>query len=299
MSPSAGKSLAFRRRHTGVVRTFHAVRKNYALPTGIVGIGIVNAVTTIVHTENKTVSFFSCFCFAGSKQSSIFARSFGQTKKRREIETEYGLIKLIMPRTKEQYEELRREKRELIGSTALTLFAEKGYDATSINEIAQSAGISKGLMYNYFKSKEELLQSIWDNLLLEFRDMIDPNHDGEVTDREAEAFVDLFFDRLKTKRHIYKLYYQLSFQPKVVDFLMTKYNRNRAEYSQKLVIDYFSKKLSLGDAQINYFTALVFWKGLSLVTTYTDHYFDNDFLDKYKNGLKSIFFKNKSGNSHA
>ncbi|MDR0574878.1 MAG: TetR/AcrR family transcriptional regulator, partial [Tannerella sp.] len=38
-----------------------------------------------------------------------------------------------MPRTKEQYEKIRREKSELIRKAALKLFAEKGYDATSIN----------------------------------------------------------------------------------------------------------------------------------------------------------------------
>ncbi|MDR0566704.1 MAG: TetR/AcrR family transcriptional regulator, partial [Prevotellaceae bacterium] len=146
-----------------------------------------------------------------------------------------------MPRTKEQYEKIRREKSELIRKTALKLFAEKGYDATSINEIAQSAGISKGLMYNYFKSKEELLQTIWDDLSSEFENMIDPNHDSHVTDEEAEDFIDFFFDHIKTKRHVYKLYYQLSFQPKVVDFLITKYHRNKMLHSQNLIIDYFSK----------------------------------------------------------
>ncbi|MDR1975310.1 MAG: TetR/AcrR family transcriptional regulator [Bacteroidales bacterium] len=199
-----------------------------------------------------------------------------------------------MPRTKEQYEKIRREKRELISETALKLFAENGYDATSINEIAQSAGISKGLMYNYFSSKEDLLQTIWDNLTLEFENMIDPNRDGNVTDEEAEDFIDRLFEHLKTKRHIYKLYYQLSFQPKVVRFLTTKYKRNQAANSQNLIIDYFSKKLPHSDITINYFTVLVFWKGLAMVTTYTEDYFGNDFLDKYKNSLKSIFFKDKS-----
>ncbi|MDR1653742.1 MAG: TetR/AcrR family transcriptional regulator, partial [Prevotellaceae bacterium] len=73
-----------------------------------------------------------------------------------------------MPRTKEQYEKIRNEKRQLIKQTALSLFADKGYDATSISEIAKKAGISKGLMYNYFTSKEELLQIIWDDLVREF-----------------------------------------------------------------------------------------------------------------------------------
>ncbi|MDR1542801.1 MAG: TetR/AcrR family transcriptional regulator, partial [Prevotellaceae bacterium] len=73
-----------------------------------------------------------------------------------------------MPRTQVQYEKIRNEKRQLIKQTALSLFAENGYETTSISEIAKKAGISKGLMYNYFTSKEELLQIIWDDLVREF-----------------------------------------------------------------------------------------------------------------------------------
>lgn len=48
----------------------------------------------------------------------------------------------------------------LITDTALKLFAEQGYDKTSIRTIAETAGISLGLLYNYFKSKDELLVEI-------------------------------------------------------------------------------------------------------------------------------------------
>jgi AcrR family transcriptional regulator len=195
-----------------------------------------------------------------------------------------------MPRTKEQYEAIRTEKRQLILDIALKLFAENGYASTSIDKIAKEAAISKGLMYNYFKSKEELLQKIWDELMTEFENMIDPNHDGEITDSEAEDFIDKLFEHLQTKRHIYKFFFQLSFQPKVVEFLHTVYNPDKARQQQNLIIAYFSKKLPYKDMKVNYFTTLVFFKGLSMVTTYTEHSFDNDFLEQYKQGLKSIFF---------
>ena len=65
-----------------------------------------------------------------------------------------------MPRSIEQYEAIRKEKRELILDTALSLFAENGFHQTSIEQIARKAGISKGLTYNYFESKELLLQAV-------------------------------------------------------------------------------------------------------------------------------------------
>jgi AcrR family transcriptional regulator len=54
-----------------------------------------------------------------------------------------------------------KEKEKLIIDAAIKLFANKGYDATSIQEIANEAGISKGAFYIYFKSKESLLISIF------------------------------------------------------------------------------------------------------------------------------------------
>lgn len=48
----------------------------------------------------------------------------------------------------------------IIGSAEL-LFAENGYDETSINQISRKAGISKGNMYLYFKSKEELFTHVF------------------------------------------------------------------------------------------------------------------------------------------
>lgn len=65
-----------------------------------------------------------------------------------------------MPKTKEQFEAIRQRSRGIILETALELFARKGYTSTSISQIAAQAGVSKGLIYNYFESKEALLHAI-------------------------------------------------------------------------------------------------------------------------------------------
>lgn len=61
-----------------------------------------------------------------------------------------------MPKTKEQYEVIKIESKLKIKRVGLKLFIEKGLLATSVSEIASEAGISKGLMYHYYKSKEDL-----------------------------------------------------------------------------------------------------------------------------------------------
>lgn len=51
---------------------------------------------------------------------------------------------------------MRDERREQILSNALILFARKGLSATKITDIASASGISQGLIYHYYKSKEEI-----------------------------------------------------------------------------------------------------------------------------------------------
>ncbi|MFA5629602.1 MAG: TetR/AcrR family transcriptional regulator [Dehalococcoidales bacterium] len=52
------------------------------------------------------------------------------------------------------------ERRTQILDTALSVFAHKGFAGTTVKDIACSAGISDGLMYHYFPSKEKLLEAV-------------------------------------------------------------------------------------------------------------------------------------------
>ncbi|MFC3745228.1 TetR/AcrR family transcriptional regulator [Paenibacillus sp. GCM10012306] len=61
-----------------------------------------------------------------------------------------------MPRNHEKDIQLREERKKQILKSALPLFVENGLQATTISEIAKAAGMSKGLIYNYFESKVEL-----------------------------------------------------------------------------------------------------------------------------------------------
>ncbi len=55
-----------------------------------------------------------------------------------------------------------RSNRDLIVDTALRLFRERGYDATTMRAIAAEAGVSVGSAYYYFASKEQLIQAYYD-----------------------------------------------------------------------------------------------------------------------------------------
>ncbi|OLZ46990.1 TetR/AcrR family transcriptional regulator [Amycolatopsis keratiniphila] len=56
------------------------------------------------------------------------------------------------------------ETRSLIVATALRLFAENGYDRTTMRAIAAEAGVSVGNAYYYFASKDQLIQGFYDEI---------------------------------------------------------------------------------------------------------------------------------------
>lgn len=68
-----------------------------------------------------------------------------------------------------------KEKEKGIMDAAIKLFGKKGYDATSVQEIVNEAGISKGAFYLHYKSKQALLLAIfqyyYDSFINEFKDL--------------------------------------------------------------------------------------------------------------------------------
>jgi AcrR family transcriptional regulator len=122
---------------------------------------------------------------------------------------EQTFIHLYMSRL----EDKRQESKNLLVNTALRLFAEKGYGATSIRNIATEADVSLGLLYNYFGSKEELLLEI-------FR-----RGNSDISDSFANAtkkkdglkqHILQTVQILKKKRDFWRLLHSLRLQRKVV-----------------------------------------------------------------------------------
>ena len=65
------------------------------------------------------------------------------------------------------------ERRKQIMDAALTCFARKGYHKTTMDDIVAESGLSKGTLYWYFKSKDELFFSLVNSFFLEMRRDID------------------------------------------------------------------------------------------------------------------------------
>jgi len=75
-------------------------------------------------------------------------------------------------------------KRREILSAALSVFAEKGYEQATIEEIAEKAEFSKGALYNYFSHKEEMFKAILNDSLVEFERIFESVTPGGSSVRE-------------------------------------------------------------------------------------------------------------------
>jgi AcrR family transcriptional regulator len=85
------------------------------------------------------------------------------------------------------------ERREQLIGVARTLFAERGYEAASIEEIAERAGVSKPVVYQHFGGKEGLYAVVVDRevqrLTSALAGAFDALHPRLVAERAAEAFL--------------------------------------------------------------------------------------------------------------
>jgi AcrR family transcriptional regulator len=213
----------------------------------------------------------------------------------------------MSPKTAKQFKSIREEKTTLIMDVALQHFADEGYFKTTITHIARHAGISKGLIYNYFESKEELLIAIINRSMSEISRYFDPDKDGYISEEEFELFIRKLFSILRENICFWRLFFQLMIQKDVREqFLKSKpssissvqvmyVNRNNTFLAlvSKMVEEYFIRKNKRKPADydpvldMNMFLYTI--EGFAHITIYQDEvnefYYDkaiDKIIDLYK-----------------
>jgi len=200
-----------------------------------------------------------------------------------------------MPRTPEQYEEIRKTKKKVILDAALKLFAEKGYASASISCIAETANISKGLMYNYFKSKEELLKIIVQSFMDEIGEMLDPNRDDILCEEEAHLFFDKYFELLMTRTEETKLFVQLTVQPEVINIIADGDMLPKSAKQGKMIFSYFADNHK-DNTQMMLMNYAAIMKGITVLYAFAPERYPDEMMLQYRDYLKNMFFKNNSNN---
>jgi AcrR family transcriptional regulator len=195
----------------------------------------------------------------------------------------------MSPRTPKQFKEIREEKMTLIMDVALQHFAIEGYFRTTINHIAKHAGISKGLMYNYFDSKEELMKAIIHRSVNEVYKYLDIDRDGYLSEEEFEFFVRKIDVIIKGEKYFWKLLLQLLMQIDIREQFLKSYHKsdslvhpghepgdnNYPLQIMQMFMDYFDRKKGrMGnqyDAESDFNMFCFTLTGYAIKTIYSDN----------------------------
>jgi AcrR family transcriptional regulator len=147
----------------------------------------------------------------------------------------------MCPRTRQEFEEIRESKRRKILDSAVECFATSGYHAVTISDLAAHAGISKGLMYNYFSSKDELLKAIFNEIMSEMMQLFDPDHKGMSDRKDLLQYLERFFRHLKSNIILWKMYMAIFSQPAVQQILKEEI-LDASQKPLKMIEFYFKKQ---------------------------------------------------------
>ncbi|MDV4151332.1 TetR/AcrR family transcriptional regulator [Clostridium sp. AL.422] len=110
-----------------------------------------------------------------------------------------------MPRTKEQFEEMRKVTRDKIQSAAMQIFVQKGFGSTNVQDIADLAGISIGLLYRHYKTKEELFNELVEYSLMGIKGIIELFRQDHSPKKLIQEFVDEVYKDMKNDEQLANL----------------------------------------------------------------------------------------------
>ncbi|TDC49049.1 TetR/AcrR family transcriptional regulator [Jiangella ureilytica] len=87
--------------------------------------------------------------------------------------------------------------RARIQRVALELFAERGYDKTSLRELAERLGMTKASLYYYFKSKDDIVRSLVDDLLAAVDEVVDWSREREPSPQNRRELIERYGEAVR------------------------------------------------------------------------------------------------------
>jgi AcrR family transcriptional regulator len=121
----------------------------------------------------------------------------------------------MAPRGERLNARLREASRRRILAAALRLFAQRGFRGTSMAEIARTARVSKGLAYNYFASKDALLEAVLTEWLEGFLAAIPGSPDDETPG--LRALIEAWLRDVRERPEHTRLVFSLLLQPEAAE----------------------------------------------------------------------------------
>ena len=110
----------------------------------------------------------------------------------------------------------------MILDAALEVFARRGYNGSSIDEIAQTAGISKALIYEHFPSKRDLHVSLLERHIQEiFERLATAAATTDPGDVRLRAGVNAFLEFVETRSDAFRMLFRDAVETEVAELLMS------------------------------------------------------------------------------
>jgi len=135
----------------------------------------------------------------------------------------------MSPKTQTQNKQIRAKSKHRIMEAAFKLIATNGYESTSIAMIAKAAEVSKGLLYNYFESKEALVKALVVGAMEEGDELIKRLMHAEPKVALKNIF-HWFFNEIRERPDHWKLITELTFKIEKFDFVHKIVTSKMTEY---------------------------------------------------------------------
>jgi AcrR family transcriptional regulator len=112
------------------------------------------------------------------------------------------------------------QRREAILDAALEVFARRGFHGSSIDEIAQAAGVSKALIYEHFPSKRDLHVSLLERHTQEiFERLAEAAATSDPGEVRLRAGVDAFLEFVERRADAFRMLFRDAVEPEVVEIV--------------------------------------------------------------------------------
>jgi AcrR family transcriptional regulator len=126
------------------------------------------------------------------------------------------------------------EKQERILEAALQLFAENGYNAVSTSKVARMAGVSEGLVFRHFKSKEGLLNAVMEMGKKKIITLFTKISDKDEPEAILRGIIEIPFNIGQEEYNFWRLFYMVKWQNK-------EYNDSLFESINEMLVKAFKE----------------------------------------------------------
>lgn len=143
----------------------------------------------------------------------------------------------MCPRKREDNEKIREQTSIRLLEGALKVFAKHGYHASSMSEIAKEAGVSKGLAYHYFSSKEDLLVSIAEQRLQQYLPLFKGLNEIVDAEERLNFLINFVSDELVKKTDELRFYNALYLHADGVCAIGKAMKKYQAQFDQQFLAE--------------------------------------------------------------